>query len=528
MATRTVRPRAGFDFGELEQFAKSDPRDVLGALRAVTSEVETVGSEQLRGVETTHYRATVDPAELAKLASGKARTGPQSLVDQLSTQAGVGPIPGRRVARRVWARSQALVVGRGHGAEYVAVERGVDVVRALGLRPGGRDRAPARVSGRRRILPPQLASPQGRGWHGTAATERTPSGILRGRDLRERIPVLRQNGLVVSALRRARRGDDPRARADPARRRGHVPRLRRRRLDVPLARARRARLPRLRGARGPRAARRGVRRGRRVLPRRARRRGRRDERHASQGSTEAELREIRYRATRAAAAGDRATRPPTRSRRSSTGSSRAATRRASSAKREDGVVRPLLDVWREETVRYCEEHGLDYRNDSSNADTKRGLIRDEILPLLRRLHPGAERNLLALADERPRLPRELERTLVELLASTGRDEAADLGGGVRAVREYGERACSRAAVRFGPWRIETAARARGAHAAAGRPPRGPEQEGPGPLRRREGAARRARRLAARRLAATRSSPFPGVAVAPGWEDTVRAWKDAEQ
>ncbi len=84
---------SGFDFGELEQFAKSDPRDVLGALRAVTSEVETVGSEQLRGVETTHYRATVDPAELAKLTSGKDRTGTQSLVDRLSTQAGVGPVP---------------------------------------------------------------------------------------------------------------------------------------------------------------------------------------------------------------------------------------------------------------------------------------------------------------------------------------------------------------------------------------------------------------------------------------------------
>ena len=66
--------------------------------------------------------------------------------------------------------------------------------------------------------------------------------------------------------------------------------------------------------------------------------------------------------------------------------------------------------------------GSAFRVDSSNADTKRGLIRDEILPLLRRLHPGAEQNLLALADERPRLPRALERTLAELLSSTARDE----------------------------------------------------------------------------------------------------------
>ena len=93
-------------------------------------------------------------------------------------------------------------------------------------------------------------------------------------------------------------------------------------------------------------------------------------------------------------------------------------------------------LWREETVRYCEEHELVYRVDSSNAGTKRGLIREEILPLLRTLHPGADRNLLALADEQPRLPRALERTLTELLASADGTKTADLGHGVRAVREY--------------------------------------------------------------------------------------------
>ena len=117
-------------------------------------------------------------------------------------------------------------------------------------------------------------------------------------------------------------------------------------------------------------------------------------------------------------------------------------------------MRPLLDVWREETVRYCEEHGLAYRTDSSNAGTQRGLVRDEILPLLRRLHPGADRNLLALADERPRLPRELEQTLVALLSSVDGTKSADLGAGVRAVREYDEVRLE-GRVQFGPWRIES-------------------------------------------------------------------------
>ena len=59
-----------------------------------------------------------------------------------------------------------------------------------------------------------------------------------------------------------------------------VPRLRRRRLDLPLARPARARLRGLRAAREPRPARRRVRRGRAFLPRGARRRGgRRARRH---------------------------------------------------------------------------------------------------------------------------------------------------------------------------------------------------------------------------------------------------------
>jgi tRNA(Ile)-lysidine synthase len=57
---------------------------------------------------------------------------------------------------------------------------------------------------------------------------------------------------------------------------------------------------------------------------------------------------------------------------------------------DDGVVHPLLPLWREETEAYCRNVGLDFRLDASNAETKRGLIRYEILPLLRRLHPAAD------------------------------------------------------------------------------------------------------------------------------------------
>lgn len=125
--------------------------------------------------------------------------------------------------------------------------------------------------------------------------------------------------------------------------------------------------------------------------------------------------------------------------------------------REDGIVRPLLSVWGEETRAYCEEAGLPYRTDSTNVDTKRGLVRSDILPLLEQLDPRARANLLALA-ERPaeqRLPRTLERTLLELLASTGGTKEADLGEGIHAVREYDRVTLERGPVQFGPWTIES-------------------------------------------------------------------------
>jgi tRNA(Ile)-lysidine synthase len=121
-------------------------------------------------------------------------------------------------------------------------------------------------------------------------------------------------------------------------------------------------------------------------------------------------------------------------------------------RREDGVVRPLLTVWREETEAYCRAERLDFRIDASNRDTKRGLIRDEILPRLRDLHPAADRNLLRLAEREP-------SALDELLAARAGSKRLDLGGGLTAVREYDSIWVERSPValegevRWGDWRI---------------------------------------------------------------------------
>lgn len=176
---------------------------------------------------------------------------------------------------------------------------------------------------------------------------------------------------------------------------------------------------------------------------------------APPGGTEAELRALRYSLT--APYGLRATGHTASDqvetllyRIVSSGSTRGIR-----ARRADGVVRPLLRVWREEAEAYCRAHGLEWRTDATNTTTKRGLIRDRLVPLLEELDPRARANLLALASERPRLPRALERSLVDLLGSREGSAAADLGGGVRAVREY-DTVRLEGEVSWGPWRLSSA------------------------------------------------------------------------
>jgi len=154
--------------------------------------------------------------------------------------------------------------------------------------------------------------------------------------------------------------------------------------------------------------------------------------------------------------------------------------------RSGRIVRPLLALTREQTAEYCRSHGLDWREDSSNAVSARGLIRSAILPALRQLHPAAEANLLAtlaqlrdeaevldaaveaaLRDERElpegqaearelaALPPALARLVIQRLAGDGAPGLAahadaivalsrrpgtatlDLPGGLRAISEYG-------------------------------------------------------------------------------------------
>jgi tRNA(Ile)-lysidine synthase len=171
------------------------------------------------------------------------------------------------------------------------------------------------------------------------------------------------------------------------------------------------------------------------------------------GTTEAELRELRYSfaTDRLRATGHTASDQVETVLYRLVSSGRP---RGIKAKREDGVVRPLLTVWREQTEAYCRAVGMPFRVDSSNPETKRGLMRERILPLLRELDERAEQNLLALAEARP-------SRLDALLASAEGSARVDLGGGLQAVREYDRVWLERGPVplagevRWGPWRISS-------------------------------------------------------------------------
>jgi len=64
------------------------------------------------------------------------------------------------------------------------------------------------------------------------------------------------------------------------------------------------------------------------------------------------------------------------------------------------TIRPLLELSREETMRYCQRHRLKPRRDSSNLSPAflRNRLRLQLLPLLREYNPAIDRALLRLAE----------------------------------------------------------------------------------------------------------------------------------
>src|SRR5919201_2823718 len=191
--------------------------------------------------------------------------------------------------------------------------------------------------------------------------------------------------------------------------------------------------------------------------------------------------------------------------------------------RRGRLVRPLLEATREDTRAHCVARGLGWVEDVSNADPRfaRARVREEILPTLRELNPAAERTIVEtsrlLRDEaevldaavddalarlgklapaieelralQPGLARLVLRRLAEVasggshslsreradeilrLGERGGTASLDLGGGLRAVAEYGTLRFTRdpdappppptkllvpGSARFGDWAVSAA------------------------------------------------------------------------
>ena len=92
------------------------------------------------------------------------------------------------------------------------------------------------------------------------------------------------------------------------------------------------------------------------------------------------------------------------------------------------VVRPLLDVTRDEILAYIEENGLSYRTDQTNADTTytRNFIRAEIVPLLQKINPAAEENARLASDSVAELQEYAEESAMKFLEENEKNGAVSV------------------------------------------------------------------------------------------------------
>jgi hypothetical protein len=90
----------GFDLDQLTQLSQSDPSQTLGFLQGASDDFHEVGTEDVRGVSTTHYAGTIDLAKVAENA-------PSDLAEQYRKLAEL--TPSSKVPMDVWVGDDGLV-----------------------------------------------------------------------------------------------------------------------------------------------------------------------------------------------------------------------------------------------------------------------------------------------------------------------------------------------------------------------------------------------------------------------------------
>ena len=90
----TIGQEAGLDLGALvNQGASQDPTQVLAYLKAASGDVERVGTETVRGVATTHYKATIDFRKVPDSAPADQRAAVRRSIEQLIELSGASTAP---------------------------------------------------------------------------------------------------------------------------------------------------------------------------------------------------------------------------------------------------------------------------------------------------------------------------------------------------------------------------------------------------------------------------------------------------
>lgn len=94
----------GIDLGQLTQVSQSNPTDSLRQLAAVSDDLEEIGEEDVGGVPTTHYEASIDLNRYPDVVPEDQRAATEEAVGSLIELTGTETIP-----VEVWVDEDGLV-----------------------------------------------------------------------------------------------------------------------------------------------------------------------------------------------------------------------------------------------------------------------------------------------------------------------------------------------------------------------------------------------------------------------------------
>jgi len=81
------------NLGQFRELTQNDPTQMLAYLKATSGKIKKIGTEDVRGVSTTHYRATVDLAKVAEQAPANVRKAFRTSIIALEDSLGTDKLP---------------------------------------------------------------------------------------------------------------------------------------------------------------------------------------------------------------------------------------------------------------------------------------------------------------------------------------------------------------------------------------------------------------------------------------------------